>query len=132
MRASERLGVGAERGIKAARADRVGERIALRLPATAPSSTDPTAGGHPDEPVEPGPRHEFRVNVVLGGAPPFPYPRIGRVGPADDLVGKASKRAPQLTIQWVASLKVGPGRVEDPAVAVELVLPRRAVADPNG
>ena len=49
-----------------------------------------------------------------------------------DFVGEAAHRPPGLGVEVVSGVDEQPGGVEDPAVAVELVLVGGAVADPDG
>ena len=58
-------------------------------------------------------------------------PASGLAPPTGDEVGEAAHRPPRLGVEAVAGLDEHPGGVEDPAVAVELVLVGGAVADPD-
>ena len=58
-------------------------------------------------------------------------PASGSLPSAGDQVGEAAHRPPGLGVEAVAGLGEQPGGVEDPAVAVELVLVGGAVADPD-
>ena len=68
----------------------------------------------------------------MGGCrPPLPDPRV-RFGPGGgDLIGQAGDDTPGLAVEGVAGVGEEPGGVENPAVAIELVLAGGAVADPD-
>ena len=70
--------------------------------------------------------------MVGGCGPPLPDPGVGFGPGGGDLIGQAGDDPPGLAIEGVAGVGEQPGGVDDPAVAVELVLAGGAVADPDG
>ena len=67
--------------------------------------------------------------MVGGCGTPLPDPGVGFGPGGGDLIGQAGDDPPRLAIQGVAGVGEEPGGVDDPAVAVELVLSGGAVAD---
>ena len=74
-------------------------------------------------------RHQLAVDVVCGRLAPLPDAGVGLPPHRRDVIGEPADRAPRLAVQSVAALGDSPCRVHDPAVAVELMLVRRTVAD---
>ena len=62
----------------------------------------------------------------------LPDAGVGFAPAAGDLVGEAAHRPPGLGVEVMPGGDEQPGGVEDPAVAVELVLVGGAVADAHG
>ena len=79
--------------------------------------------------VEGEPAHELGVDVVGAIAADLPDASIGLAPAAGDLASEAVHRAPCLGVEPVPVVGEEPCCVEYPAVAVELVLPRRPVAE---
>ena len=82
--------------------------------------------------VEGEPGHELGVDVVLRVVSDLPDAGVGFAPALRDAVGEAGHGSPGLGVEMVAGPRDEPGGVDDPAVAVELMLVGGAVADPDG
>jgi predicted AAA+ superfamily ATPase len=122
-------GVAAELGVEAGGHDLGGDGVALGLPPCDLSGRGAAGGGDAQGAVEGEPGHELGVHVVGAVAADLPDPGVGFVPPFRDLVGEAAHGPPGLRVEPLAGAGEEPGGVEDPAVAVELVLVVGAVAD---
>src|SRR5439155_18606250 len=122
-------GVGAPGGVEAADGHVGLERVALLLPGPSLAAECAMVLGDAQGTVEGEPAHELGVDVVGAIAADLPDASIGLAPAAGDLASEAVHRAPCLGVEPVPVVGEEPCCVEYPAVAVELVLPRRPVAE---
>ena len=88
-------------------------------------------GGDAQRAVEREPGHELRVHVVRTVAPDLPDAGVRFCPPMGDLVGEAAHGPPRLGVEVVPGVDQAPRGVDDPSIAVELVLIGGTVAEPN-